>query len=137
MRLIMKWLVTCAALFVAAWLVPGIKVAGNAWLAFFGMAAVLGVVNVTLKPVLKLLTCPFIVLTLGLLLLVINALTLWFASKLAQAFGIGYRVDGFFSALAGALIVSVVSVVLGVFVPGKKRGGAPDQGRRAIDIEEK
>lgn len=133
----MKWLVTCAALVVAAKVVPGIRVDGNAWVAFFGMAAVLGLVNLTLKPALKFLTCPFIVLTLGLLLIVINALTLWFASKLAQAFGIGYRVDGFFSALAGALIVSIVSMLLGVFVPGKKRTGAPDQGRRAIDIEEK
>jgi putative membrane protein len=68
------------------------------------------------------LTCPLIVLTLGLFTLVINALTLWISSTIAQNwFNVYYTIDGFWSALWGALIVSVVSVVLSVFVQDDKK----------------
>jgi putative membrane protein len=111
-NLILRWIVTSFSLFVAAWVVPGIRVDGNAWAAFAMMAVILGLVNAIVRPILKLLSCPLVILTLGLFVLVINGVTLWLASAIAVSFGIGFRVDGFFAAFMGALIVSIVSVVL-------------------------
>ncbi len=125
MRFIIKWLITVGSLFVAAWLVPGIAVSGNAWVAFGVTALILGLVNMFVRPVLKLLSCSVIVLTLGLFLLVINALMLWLASYFAGVFRIGFHVEGFVAAFLGALIVTVVSTVLNWFVPNKKK---PDNG---------
>ncbi|MFL7809494.1 MAG: phage holin family protein, partial [Anaerolineae bacterium] len=66
MRLLMRWAITAFALFVAAWLVPGISVDSGGWVIYAAMAVILGLVNAIVRPVLKLLTCPLIVLTLGL-----------------------------------------------------------------------
>ena len=117
MKLLLRWAITAFALFCAAWLVPGITVDGSGWVLYAIMAAILGLVNACIRPLLKMLTCPLIVLTLGLFTLVINALTLWLSSSIAQSwFGVDYIISGFWSALWGALIVCVVSVVLSVFV---------------------
>ena len=117
MKLLIRWAITAFALFVAAWLVPGIVVDGNGWVLYAVMAVILGLVNAIVRPVLKLLTCPLIVLTLGLFVLVINALTLWLSSSIAvRWFNVGFEVRGFWPAFWGALIVSAVSVVLSVFV---------------------
>lgn len=121
-RLLARWLVSIAALVVAAWVVPGITVSGRAWLAYVVMAVVLGLVNALVRPLLKLLSCPLIILTLGLFLLVINGVTLWLAAAVTEALGFGYQVAGFVPAFLGGLIVSVVSVLLSVFVPDKKKG---------------
>lgn len=120
MRLLVRWLILALALFAAAFLVPGISVSGSAWLAYAAMAAVLGLVNAFIRPLLKLLTCPLILLTLGLFTLVINALMLLLASRIAEAFGVGFDVDGFVPAFLGALIVSVVTMLLSVFVKDDK-----------------
>ena len=105
------------SLFVAAWLVPGIRVEGNAWLVYTVMAIILGFVNALVRPILKFLTCPLIILTLGLFILVVNAITLWLASAIAVGwFHVGFYVDGFWSAFLGALIVSIVSVILTALV---------------------
>ena len=114
MKLLIRWFVTGLALFVAAWLVPGIAVDdAQGWVAYAVMAAILGLVNAIIRPILKLLTCPLIILTLGLFVFVINALTLWLASNLAvNWFNIGFYVRSFGAALLGSLIVSVVSVIL-------------------------
>jgi putative membrane protein len=114
MALLVRWFIAILALVAAAWIVPGIEVNGQAWLAYAVMAVVLGLVNAVVKPLLKLLTCPLIVLTLGLFCLVINAVTLWFAARLAQAVGVGFSVHGFWAAFWGALIVSVVTAILSV-----------------------
>jgi len=113
MNLLIRWLISSFSLFVAAWLVPGIRVEGNAWGAYAVMAVVLGFINAIIRPLLQLLSLPFIVLTLGLFLLVINGLTLWMASAIAvKLFHVGFYVDGFWSALLGAFIVSTVSMIL-------------------------
>jgi len=118
MRLLLRWAVSIAALFAAAWFVPGITVEGNAWIVFAVMAVILGLVNAVVRPILRLLTCPLIVLTLGAFLLVINGITLWLASWLAvNVFGVGFRVNGFVAAFLGALVVSIVSVVLNLLIP--------------------
>ncbi|MGP0074223.1 MAG: phage holin family protein [Bryobacteraceae bacterium] len=117
MKLLIRWVILSFALFVAAWLVPGIRVRQDAWTAYAAMAVILGLVNAVVRPVLKLLSCPLIILTLGLFVLVINGVALWVASKIAVSwFSVGFYVDGFWSAFLGALIVSVVSVILNLLV---------------------
>lgn len=113
MKLLLRWIITTLSLFVAAELVPGIRVGHDAWAAFAVMAIILGLVNAIIRPILKLLSCPLIILTLGLFSLVINGVTLWLASAIAvDWFHVGFYVDGFLPAFLGAIIVSVVSVVL-------------------------
>ena len=116
MKLLIRWAGTAFALFVAAWLVPGIMVDGNGWVVYAIMAVILGIVNAVIRPMLKFLTCPLIMVTLGLFTLVINALTLMLSAWIANMLNVGFIVDGFWAAVLGSLIVSVVSVVLSVFV---------------------
>lgn len=122
MKLLIRWLITGFSLFVAAWMVPGIRVAGQGWAVFAAMAVILGLVNAVVRPLLKLLSCPLIILTLGLFVLVINGLTLLLASRIAvDWFHVGFYVDGFWPAFLGALIVSIVSVVLNALVKEETR----------------
>ena len=121
MKLIIRWAIASLALFAAAWLVPGITVDGDGWVVYAVMALVLGMINAIVRPLLKLLTCPLILLTLGLFVLVINGITLWLASAIAvNWFGVGFYVDGFWSGFLGALIVSVVTVILSALVREEK-----------------
>lgn len=112
MGVLTRWFIAILALIAAVWIVPGIDVTGKAWVAYAVMAVVLGLVNAVIRPLLKLLTCPLIILTLGLFSLVVNAVTLWFAARLAQAVGVGFYVQGFWAAFFGALIVSIVTAIL-------------------------
>ena len=117
MKLLVRWVITGLALFAAAWLVPGIRVEGDGWTIYAVMAVILGLINAIVRPVLKFMTCPLIILTLGVFVLVINGFTLWLSSWIAQNwFAVGYSVDGFGAAFLGGLIVSVVSVVLSALV---------------------
>jgi putative membrane protein len=117
MRLLIRWIISALALFAAAYFVPGIRVVGpNAWAIFAIMAAVLGLVNALVRPVLRLLSCPFIILTLGLFLLIINGISFYLAARLAEVLGVGFYVDGFKAAFLGALVVSVVTFFLNLFV---------------------
>jgi len=115
-KLLIRGFISALALMVAAWLVPGIRVEGKAWLAYAVMAVILGLVNAVIRPLLKVLSCPLIILTLGLFVLVINGVTLLIAARIAASIGIGFYVDGFLPAFLGALIVSVVTALLSVFV---------------------
>jgi putative membrane protein len=122
MKLIIRWLITGFSLFVAAWLVKGIRVEGNAWTVFAVTAAILGLVNALIRPILKLLSCPLIILTLGLFVLVINGISLWLASKIAvNWFHVGFYIQGFWSAFWGAVIVSLVSVILSALLHDDRR----------------
>jgi putative membrane protein len=124
MKLLIRWLVTSIALVVAAWIVPGIHVGSDSWTVFAGMALILGLVNAVIRPILKLLSCPLIILTLGLFVLVINGITLMLASSIARSwFGVSFYVDGFFSAFLGALIVSIVSVTLTALLGEDRKAG--------------
>jgi putative membrane protein len=128
-KLLIRWLVTSIALVIAAWLVPGIRVEREAWSVFAGMALILGLVNAVIRPLLKLLSCPFIILTLGFFVLVINGITLWLASAIAvRWFHVGYHVDDYWSAFLGALIVSIVSVILTALI-GDDRAPKPASDR--------
>ena len=113
-KLVIRWLINFLALFAAAWLVKGITVdGGGGWTVFAIMGIILGLVNAILRPLLKLLTCPLILLTLGLFTLVINGFTLWLSSWIAvNWFQVGFYLDGFWAAFWGALVVSIVSLIL-------------------------
>src|SRR3954471_7334366 len=116
-KLLIKWAVLTVAVWVAAWLVPGVKVHGGV-LTYIWVALLFGLVNAIIGPFLRLLALPFTLLTLGLFALVVNAallgLTAWLSSK--------FSIDGFFSAFVAALVISLVSMVLNRFTSGKKRG---------------
>lgn len=117
MKLLLRWLVVSFALFVAARIVPGIYVAPNSWALFAIMAVILGLVNAIVRPVLRFLSCPLILVTLGFFLLVINGITLWLASWIAvQVFQLGFYVRGFWPAFWGALVVSIVSFVVNLII---------------------
>jgi putative membrane protein len=117
MKLVLHWLVVAVALVAAAYLVPGIRVEGDGVVAVLVMAATLGIVNVVIRPILTFLSCGFILLTLGLFMLVINALTLWLSSSIAvNWFNVGFYVDGFWPALLGSIIVSIVSFLLSMIL---------------------
>ena len=121
MRFLIRWLIAALALFLAAWVVPGIQVEGNAWWMYAVMAVVLGLVNAVVRPVLKLLSCGLILLTLGLFTLVINGLMLWLASSIAVHWlHVGFHVHGFWAAFFGALIVSVATFIMSALFGERK-----------------
>lgn len=121
-RLLISWLINAAALALASWLIPGIEITGeNAWLAVALMAVIFGLVNALIRPLVKFLTCLINMITLGLFTLVINTLMLLLSSWIAEQLNVGFRVDGFIPAFLGALLISVVSIVLSVIF--KDRGG--------------
>lgn len=120
MRWILRLLANAAALAVATWLLNGITLtAHGTWnkvLVMLVVALIFGVVNAIVKPIFKLVTLPIVFLTLGLFLLVINGLLLLLTSWLARLLGFGWHVQGFWTAVLGALIVSVVSWLLNTFL---------------------
>jgi putative membrane protein len=111
MRFLIRVLTSAAALWVATRIVPGVTYAGE-WLPFLAVSVVFAAINATLRPLIKLLTCPLIILTLGLFALVVNGLMLWLTSAISQSLGLGFRVSGFWAAFFGGLVVSIVSTVV-------------------------
>lgn len=113
MKLLLRWLSIAIALFAAAYFLPGIRVYGEGWVVYAAMALILSVVNLLVRPMLRFFAFPLTVITMGLFLLVINAVTFWLASWIAENYlAVGFHVDDFLSAFLGALIVSLVSSVL-------------------------
>jgi putative membrane protein len=114
-HLLVRLLINAAALFAAVKLIPGMHFTGGIGQLLL-VALVFGLVNAVVRPILTLLSCPLIVVTLGLFLLVINALMLWLTSWLSARFGLGFQVDGFLTALLGGLVIGIVSTILTLFV---------------------
>jgi putative membrane protein len=117
MHFFLRLVLNAVGLWVATRIVPGVSYSGG-WLPFAGVALIFGVINATLRPLTKILTCPLILLTLGLFALIVNGLMLWLTSSVSAALGLGLRVSGFWPAFWGALVVSIVSTVLSMFVRG-------------------
>jgi putative membrane protein len=116
--LLLHWILNAAALWAAAAIVPGLEFSGGVGRLLM-VAAVFGVVNSTLRPLLTILTCPLIVLTLGLFTLVINALMLLVTGSLSESLNLGFMVSGFWPAFWGGLVVGLVSMLLAMVLPGK------------------
>jgi putative membrane protein len=106
---VIKILVNAAALWVAVLLLDGLNLEEGAWLELLIIALILGVVNVVVRPILTVLSLPLVVLTLGLFLLVVNALVLALVIAISGALDLGLTSDGFGWTFLGALIVSLVS----------------------------
>lgn len=119
MLIIMRWLIITAAILLASWIVPGIRV-DSVWTAVFA-AAILGLINTFIKPVLIILTLPLNILTLGIFTFFLNAFLLQLVAYMIR----GFEVKGFLAAFLGALIISVVSWLANQFIVRHKREKAP------------
>ena len=130
MRWIFRLLANATALAVATFLLAGITLTASSTrdkiIALLIVAFIFGVLNAVVKPIFKFVTAPAVLLTLGLFLIVINGCMLLLTSWLAGKVDLGWHVSGFLTALAGALIVSIVSFMLNAFVPDR------DERRRRV-----
>jgi putative membrane protein len=124
MGLLVRWLILTVAIIVASYLIQGIEV--NGFFSAFFAAAILGVLNVFFRPILLILTLPINILTLGFFTFIINAVLLKMASGVIS----GFVVHGFWSAVFGGLIISVVSWLLNSFINDQGRVGYTDLRRR-------
>lgn len=119
-KFILRWVINAVAIFLAIRFVPGIHLQSG-WVSVIWLALIFGLVNAFVRPVLKFLTCPLIVLTLGLFTLLINTFLLWLTGQIGGVFGIGIRMDGFWPAFLGGLVVTAVSVVLTLLLKDEMR----------------
>src|SRR5580765_5485404 len=120
MGFVIRLIVNAAARWVAKRLVSDVSYTGEQ-LPLLAVALVFGVVNTFIGTLTKILAIPLIILTLGLFIFVINGLMLMLTSSLSGALGLGFHVSGFWSAFFGALVVSIVSTVLTMFVRDSTR----------------
>lgn len=110
-----RWLVTAVAVAAAVWIVPGINLLGGteAWVAIGIFSLILALIDISIKPLLQVISIPITVLTLGIFYLVVNALMLYLASWLSnELFGVGFVIGSFFSALGASIVISIVSTFL-------------------------
>jgi putative membrane protein len=121
MNFLVKTLANAGALAVAVWLIDAISLEGGSTGKKAGtlilVALIFGLVNLLVKPVVKLLTLPLFILTLGLITLVVNALMLLLTSWIAGKLDLSFHVEGFWTAVLGGLVVSVVSWALNLILP--------------------
>jgi putative membrane protein len=123
-RFLVRWAINAVAIWVAIRIVPGIVPTERSVEAYIVIALVFGLVNAIIRPVVALLTCPLVILTLGLGTLLINTAMFWLAGEIGTRLGYGFTVDGFWPAFWGALVVSIVSAVLSALFGGRKRKSA-------------
>jgi putative membrane protein len=125
MRFLLRVLVSAAALGVATWALSGIELlAGSTWSkvgTLLVVALIFGLINATLKPLIKVIGCAFYVLTLGLVALVVNGLLLWLTSVIAGALKLPFHITGFWPAFWGAIIVGLVSWLLNLLIGDQRR----------------
>ena len=112
-KLALRWAINAVAVYAAVSLIEGITSEGE-WTVYFAVALILGLANALIEPIIKLLTCPLILLTVGLFTLVINGFMLWLTSLIGERFGVPFYIESFWAAFLGALVISVVSTVLSV-----------------------
>ena len=120
---VLQILVNAAALWVAVVIVPGLDWNGNEWWKFLLVAVVFSLINTYIKPILRILTFPITIITLGLFLLVINALLLLLLSAISKELNLGFTVDGFVAALLGSIVISIVGWILSMVVGAGRLGG--------------
>lgn len=124
MNFLVKTIANAGALAVAIWLLDKITLTGDSTgaraLTLIVVALIFGLVNILVKPVVQILTFPLFILTLGLITLIVNALMLLLTSWVADLLDVGFHVEGFWTAVLGALIISIVSWALNVVLPDDK-----------------
>ena len=117
--LFVRWLINTLALYVAVQVVPGVDY-NHGPVGLLLVAALFGLVNAFLRPLLTLLTCPLVLVTLGLFLFVINALLLLITAWISRQFDLGFEVNGFWPAFWAGLLISLVSLFLSLVVGEKE-----------------
>ena len=120
-KFILRWAINMVGIYLAILIVPGIEL-HDSLASILWLALIFGLINAFLRPLLKFLTCPLILLTLGLFTLIINTFLFWLTGVIAQAVGINLVIDGLWPAFLGGLIVSVVSVVLSLILKDELKG---------------
>lgn len=122
---ILRWAINAIALYAAVVVVNntigGIILDNPTWQSYIWMALIFGFVNALVRPVLKVLTCPLIILTLGLFTLVINTFLFYLVGWVGRLFGVGFTVENILAAFLGAIVVSVVSVLLSAVLKDETR----------------
>lgn len=115
MNFIIRWIVTAIAVAAAVWIVPGIEIIGSdaSWVGIVLFALILSLVNMSIKPILQVLSLPVTVLTLGIFYLIVNTLLLYVAAWLANGlFGAGFYIASFGSAFVASIVISIVSALV-------------------------
>lgn len=115
MNFIIRWIVTAIAVAAAVWIVPGIEIvnSGSTWVGIVLFALILSLINMSIKPILQVLSLPVTVLTLGIFYLIVNTLLLYIAAWLANGlFGAGFYIASFGSAFVASIVISVVSALV-------------------------
>jgi putative membrane protein len=120
MKFLIRWGCNAIAIYAAVKLLPGLSFTG-AWWQLCLVALILGLLNSLVRPLLELLTCPLILLTLGLFVLVINAVLLWLTAAIAARLEIPFHLAGFWPAFWGALVISLISSALSLLVGDDER----------------
>ena len=122
-RFILRLVINAVALYAAIYIVPGIDYLGN-WVGILWLALIFGLVNAILRPLLKFLSFPLIILTLGLFTLVINTFLFWLTSVLGQMFSLSLVISDpvLWNAFLGGLVVSLVSVILSLILKDELKG---------------
>ena len=120
-KFLLRWLINSLAVWAAVNIVPGIEWT-NDWVAVLALGLILTFVNGIVRPLAKFVGCLPIILTLGLFTLVINAFLFWLTGWIGNAFGVGFTVDGFWPAVLGGLVVSLVGIIMGIFLRDELRG---------------
>lgn len=115
MNFIIRWIVTAIAVGAAVWIVPGIEIVstGESWVGIVLFALILSLINMSVKPILQVLSLPVTVLTLGIFYIVVNTLLLYIAAWLANGlFGAGFHIASFGSAFVASIVISIVSALV-------------------------
>lgn len=122
-KFILRWAINAVALYLAVVLLPGIDLASEPT-SILWLALIFGLVNALVRPLISILTCPLIILTLGLFTLVINTFMFWLTSVIGQSFGIALTITDpvWWNAFLGGLVVSIVSVVLTLILKDELKG---------------
>ena len=121
-KFLLRWVINSLAVWAAIAIVPGIDLIGNPWISILVLGLILIFVNAIARPLAKFVGCLPIILTLGLFTLVINAFLFWLTGWIGLAFGFGFTVDSFWFALLGSLVVSAVSIVMGMILRDELKG---------------
>ena len=120
-KFFLRWIINSLAVWAAVYFVPGINWT-NDWVSVIGLGLILTLVNAIVRPLAKFVGCLPIILTLGLFTLVINAFLFWLTGQIGLPFGMGFTVDGFWPAFLGGLVVSAVSIVMGMILRDELKG---------------
>jgi putative membrane protein len=122
-KFILRWAINAIALYLAVLILPGIDLKSNL-ISILWLALIFGLVNALFRPLIQLLTCPLIMLTLGLFTLVINTFMFWLTSVIGRSFGFGLTISDpvWWNAFLGGLVVSIVSVIMTLILKDELKG---------------